>query len=93
MWLPRTCPAARPTLLPTHLPPPHTFSCRLIGIPTSPECEQVAPIGNSPTFFTLDDMRKVMPYFLNMSIVVYKDAEAKQVWEGGVGARCGRTLH
>ena len=38
-------------------PPPLTF--RLIGITSDVEVEKVAPIGNSPTYMTLEDMKKV----------------------------------
>lgn len=39
----------------------------------------MAPIGNSPTWLTLEDMRKVVPLWLNLSIAVYQDKEAQKV--------------
>uniref|UniRef100_A0A7R9V6U3 Hydroxyproline O-arabinosyltransferase-like domain-containing protein n=1 Tax=Chlamydomonas euryale TaxID=1486919 RepID=A0A7R9V6U3_9CHLO len=53
---------------------------RLAHIDYTPQCESVAPIGNSPTFLTLDDMKRVFPIFLNMSIEVYQDGPAKKLW-------------
>jgi hypothetical protein len=44
------------------------------------ELETIAPIGNSPTFMTFEDMKKVMPTWMNVSIAVFKDQEANSVW-------------
>eukprot|EP00798_Chlamydomonas_sp_ICE-L_P000569 gene569-1986_t len=43
-------------------------------------CEEVAPMGNSPTWLSVDDMKRVMPIFLNVSINVHKDHEAQKEW-------------
>ena len=43
------------------------------------QLEEIAPIGNSPTFMTFDDMKKVMPIWMNTSIAIFKDAEANKV--------------
>jgi len=43
------------------------------------EAEKVFPIGNSPTFLSFADMQRAMPIFLNMSMTVFKDKEAKNV--------------
>ncbi|KAG1657279.1 hypothetical protein FOA52_005473 [Chlamydomonas sp. UWO 241] len=44
------------------------------------ELDQIAPIGNSPTFMTLEDMRIVMPLWMNVSIAIFKDPEASKAW-------------
>ena len=65
-------------------------SSRLLGIKNNIEVEKVYPIGNSPTFLSMEDMRRVMPAFLNTSMMVFRDQEAKQVGFGAVGWQEGR---
>ena len=55
------------------------------------EIEDIAPIGNSPTYMTFDDMKKVMPTWMNVSIAVFKDQEANSVW-GWVQEMYGFTI-
>ena len=43
------------------------------------ELEKIAPIGNAPTFISFEDMRRVMPLWMNTSIAVFKDPEANKV--------------
>ena len=42
---------------------------RIMSITSDVEVEKVAPVGNSPTFLTLSDMKQVMPLWLNLSMV------------------------
>lgn len=44
------------------------------------ELEKIAPMGNSPTFLSLETMRKVAPIWLNTSIAIYKSEAAKKAW-------------
>jgi len=44
------------------------------------ELEEIAPIGNSPTFMSFSSMETVMPIWMNVSIAIFKDAEANKVW-------------
>ncbi|GIL43843.1 hypothetical protein Vafri_1440 [Volvox africanus] len=55
------------------------------------QLEEIAPIGNSPTFMTFDDMKRVMPTWMNVSIAVFKDQEANSVW-GWVQEMYGFTI-
>ncbi|PNH11871.1 hypothetical protein TSOC_001280, partial [Tetrabaena socialis] len=55
------------------------------------QLEEIAPVGNSPTFMTFDDMKKVMPVWMNISIAVFKDKEANSVW-GWVQEMYGFTI-
>ena len=55
---------------------------RLAGLPHSPDCGDVMPIGNSPTFLSWEDLKRVAPIYLNMSIKVLSDQEANSVGEG-----------
>jgi hypothetical protein len=60
------------------------------GALTEAQAEEMAPIGNSPTFLTLKTMRAVMPLWANVSIEVFKDKEASEVGAGGCTWRdCG----
>lgn len=53
---------------------------KFTGEITQKQLEEIAPIGNSPTFMTFEDMKKVMPTWMNVSIAVFKDQEANSVW-------------
>ena len=46
---------------------------------TKAQAEQMAPIGNSPTFLSLRQMKLVMPLWANVSIAVFKDKDASEV--------------
>jgi hypothetical protein len=68
-----------------------------LGVPsiTKQEAAAIAPIGNSPTFLTMDQMKKAMPLWHNMSVAIFKDHDTNSVrmaesffWEGG-GERVG----
>lgn len=63
----------------THVLAPFPTAFSLTGISSVPGCGQVAPIGNSPTWMTWGDLVKVAPLWLNMSVTVYKDKEARKV--------------
>jgi len=52
---------------------------RLAALPHTPDCGNVMPIGNSPTFLSWEDMKRVAPIYLNMSIKVHSDPEANRV--------------
>eukprot|EP00775_Hariotina_reticulata_P010145 gene10145-10303_t len=47
---------------------------------TKDEAETMAPIGNSPTFLSMAQMRAVMPLWQNLSVAIYKDEEANHKW-------------
>ncbi|MEW5304340.1 MAG: hypothetical protein WDW36_006957 [Sanguina aurantia] len=55
------------------------------------ELEMLAPVGNSPTFMTMDQMVTIMPIWMNTSIAIFKDAEANRVW-GWVQEMYGFTI-
>eukprot|EP00798_Chlamydomonas_sp_ICE-L_P018627 gene18627-25142_t len=44
------------------------------------QLHQIAPIGNSPTFLTMDQMKTSMPIWMNISIAIFKDKEASKAW-------------
>ena len=46
---------------------------------TKADAELIAPIGNSPTFLSMKQMREVVPIWQNMSVAIYKDKEANGV--------------
>jgi hypothetical protein len=46
---------------------------------TKDEAEAMAPIGNSPTFLSMAQMRAVMPLWQNLSVAIYKDEVANHV--------------
>eukprot|EP00198_Chlamydomonas_reinhardtii_P000268 XP_001689603.1 predicted protein [Chlamydomonas reinhardtii] len=64
---------------------------KFTGEITQKQLEEIAPIGNSPTFMTFEDMKKVMPTWMNVSIAVFKDQEANSVW-GWVQEMYGFTI-
>eukprot|EP00879_Flechtneria_rotunda_P031166 GHRR01034020.1.p1 GENE.GHRR01034020.1~~GHRR01034020.1.p1 ORF type:complete len:303 (+),score=76.00 GHRR01034020.1:478-1386(+) len=47
---------------------------------TKADAETIAPIGNSPTFLSMKQMRELMPIWHNMSVEIFKDKEANQKW-------------
>lgn len=55
------------------------------------QLEEIAPIGNSPTFMTFEAMKRVMPIWMNTSIAIFKDTEASQAW-GWVQEMYGFTI-
>lgn len=67
------------------------ITMKFTGPLTRKELEQIAPIGNSPTFLSLADMKTVMPIWMNTSIAIFKDQEANQVW-GWVQEMYGFTI-
>lgn len=46
---------------------------------TKEEAEAIAPIGNSPTFLSMKQMREMVPIWQNMSVAIFKDKEANEV--------------
>eukprot|EP00798_Chlamydomonas_sp_ICE-L_P030518 gene30518-35546_t len=52
---------------------------KFTGPMTSKQLEEIAPIGNSPTYLALEDMKRVMPVWLNVSIAIFKDKDASKV--------------
>lgn len=49
------------------------------GVLTKAQAEEMAPIGNSPTFLPLSVMQELMPLWANVSIAVFKDKAASEV--------------
>eukprot|EP00798_Chlamydomonas_sp_ICE-L_P013404 gene13404-19255_t len=49
---------------------------KFTGPITMTEIEKIAPIGNSPTFMSFEDMKSVMPVWMNVSIAIFTDKEA-----------------
>eukprot|EP00798_Chlamydomonas_sp_ICE-L_P012389 gene12389-15582_t len=55
---------------------------RHTGLTTTRELEEVPVIGNSPVIMTLEDVKKVMPTWHNVTVNVFKDEAAnKDVWK------------
>jgi len=52
------------------------------GPATHRQLEEIAPIGNSPTFMSTADARKALPLWMNTSIAIFKDADAAKVGGG-----------
>mmetsp|Transcript_36561 Transcript_36561/g.92332 ORF Transcript_36561/g.92332 Transcript_36561/m.92332 type:complete len:560 (-) Transcript_36561:275-1954(-) len=55
------------------------------------QLEEIAPIGNSPTYMAIEDMKRTMPIWMNTSIAIFKDSEASQAW-GWVQEMYGFTI-
>ena len=53
---------------------------KFTGKLTKQQFDELAPIGNSPTFMTIETMTTVMPLWMNTSIAIFKDAEASKAW-------------
>uniref|UniRef100_A0A7R9V813 Hydroxyproline O-arabinosyltransferase-like domain-containing protein n=1 Tax=Chlamydomonas euryale TaxID=1486919 RepID=A0A7R9V813_9CHLO len=53
---------------------------KFTGKLTATQRDEIAPIGNSPTFMTLKDMAMVMPLWMNTSIDIFKDKDASKEW-------------
>eukprot|EP00882_Tetradesmus_deserticola_P022724 GHRQ01024665.1.p3 GENE.GHRQ01024665.1~~GHRQ01024665.1.p3 ORF type:complete len:128 (-),score=29.01 GHRQ01024665.1:719-1102(-) len=49
------------------------------------DAETIAPMGNSPTFLSMKQMRDMVPLWQNMSVAIFKDKEANEVRAGGRG--------
>lgn len=64
---------------------------KFTGPITKKQLEEIAPIGNSPTYMTWDDMVKIMPIWMNTSIAIFKDQEASAAW-GWVQEMYGFTI-
>ena len=64
---------------------------KFTGKLTKAQFDEIAPIGNSPTFMSLDDMKRAMPVWMNTSIAIFKDQEANKAW-GWVQEMYGFTL-
>lgn len=50
------------------------------------DAETIAPMGNSPTFLSMQQMKQVIPLWQNMSVAIFKDKEANEV--RGAAALC-----
>lgn len=46
---------------------------------TAEEAKNIPPVGNSPVFFTLEQMRKIIPLWAELNLAMYKDQEASKV--------------
>jgi hydroxyproline O-arabinosyltransferase len=46
---------------------------------TRKDCEQIAPIGNSPTFMRFDDLKTIAGPWVNTSIAIYQDQDSNKV--------------
>uniref|UniRef100_A0A383W4V9 Apple domain-containing protein n=1 Tax=Tetradesmus obliquus TaxID=3088 RepID=A0A383W4V9_TETOB len=44
------------------------------------DAETIAPMGNSPTFLSMTQMKQVIPLWQNMSVAIFKDKEANEKW-------------
>ncbi len=66
---------------------------KFTGQLTRKELDSIAPIGNSPTYMTVEDMKKVMPIWMNMSIAVFTDKEASGVSAAGWHLGDGAWIH
>jgi len=55
---------------------------RHLGIPSlsKKDSEAIAPIGNSPSFLTWEQMKEAMPIWQNMSIAIFQDQETNKKW-------------
>ncbi|GAB4823622.1 hypothetical protein N2152v2_010668 [Parachlorella kessleri] len=56
------------------------ITARFLGPLSRMEAEQIAPIGNAPTLMTLEDMKRVMPIWFNLSIAVHNDPVSNKEW-------------
>ena len=56
------------------------------------EAEAIAPIGNSPTFLTWEQMQRVVPLWYNLSVTIFDDDEANPV-RGRARARAVLHVH
>ncbi|GAB4820009.1 hypothetical protein N2152v2_007055 [Parachlorella kessleri] len=56
------------------------IAARFLGPLTRLQAEKIAPIGNAPTLLRLEDMRRVVPIWFNMSIAVHNDPVANKEW-------------
>jgi hydroxyproline O-arabinosyltransferase len=52
------------------------------------DCEEIAPIGSSPTFLRFDDLRTIAASWVNTSIAIFQDPEANKV-----RAHCAPRTH
>lgn len=53
---------------------------RFVGPINRTESEKIAPMGNAPTMMSVEDLRKVIPTWYNLSIAIHKDEEAVKAW-------------
>mmetsp|Transcript_14428 Transcript_14428/g.39084 ORF Transcript_14428/g.39084 Transcript_14428/m.39084 type:complete len:552 (+) Transcript_14428:90-1745(+) len=53
---------------------------KFTGPASKKQLEEIAPIGNSPTFMSMSDARKTMQLWMNISIAIFKDQEASKAW-------------
>ncbi|KAK9823561.1 hypothetical protein WJX72_003781 [[Myrmecia] bisecta] len=55
------------------------------------QAESIAPIGNAPTLMAFDDLQRVAPGWLNVSLAIFHDEEAHKAW-GWVQEMYGFTI-
>lgn len=67
------------------------ITSRFANTTSKKELESIAPIGNSPTYMLFEDMKAVMPIWMNLSIAIFKDKEANEKW-GWVQEMYGFTI-
>lgn len=83
--LPDTAPTTHTThqQQPTH-PPTHPHHCDTVFLFPS--------IGNAPTLMSMEDMKRVIPVFFNMSIEVHNDEAATKEWGWVQASGCRRGV-
>lgn len=67
------------------------ITLKFTGPLTRRELESLAPVGNSPTFLSVEQMERVMPVWMNTSIAIFKDKDANREW-GWVQEMYGFTI-
>jgi len=83
--LPNKMRGRRPFAFPFHYitawdPKFQDIARKFVGdVPVS-ELEKVPPIGNAPTFMAADQLREVIPEWLDLALRVHRDAEADKAW-------------
>ena len=53
---------------------------KFVGPVSDVEIDQIPHIGSSPAFISVQDFRRVCPLWLNTTISIFDDAEAKKAW-------------
>jgi len=64
---------------------------KFLGPMSRTQAEKIAPIGSSPTFIKTEDLARMAPEWMNMSIAIFNDPEANKAW-GWVLEMYGFTL-
>ncbi|GAB4823623.1 hypothetical protein N2152v2_010669 [Parachlorella kessleri] len=56
------------------------ITAKFVGPLTRAEAEKIPPIGNAPTLLSLEDMKRLMPVWFNLSIAVHTDPVSNKEW-------------